>query len=74
MKFILPDLKNVAKIKIFYATSNLKSRNTPIFRQHKRFQYFLVLPSLEKAAEFQTQINCTGRKRAINITRIAVYS
>jgi len=42
---MLPDLTNVAKIKIFYAASNLKGRNTPIFGQHKRFQYFLIVPA-----------------------------
>ena len=71
MSFILPDLTDVAKIKIFYAASNLKGRNTPIFRQHKRFQYFLIVPASEKAAEPEPKINGPWRKRAINITRVA---
>lgn len=71
---MLPDLTNVAKIKIFYAASNLKGRNTPIFGQHKRFQYFLIVPASEKAAEPEPQVNHARRKRAINVTRIAANS
>lgn len=57
MSFILPDLTDVAKIKIFYAASNFGTKKYPKFKQHKRFKLEKNQPSPQKnqaAATFFT--------------------